>query len=182
MSSLKNTSIAKPNETLFTSSELISISHSLGVNIYNAVISQKLRDKTLPKEFYRNRFQVSKCETFEGLISKGLAGRQTIDDLNYYFVTKKGQKKFREEYSNLIFYVKPQNRTLEHFKERINAYCFVYNYNYGEDCSAHIIGAFTRDYLLGYPVSKTTRDVIRTFRPELNKHFPKKDYVDPIRN
>lgn len=146
---LKNTSIAKPNEILFTSSELISISHSLGINIYHAIISHKLRDKTLPKEFYRNRFQVSKCETFDGLILKGLAGRQTIDGLNYYFVTNKGKEKFREEFKNLIVYVKPMNRTLEYLKDRINNYCFIYNYNYGEDNSAHIIGAFTRDYLLG---------------------------------
>ena len=58
---------------LYTKEELSKISHSLGIDIFRASMSHKRKDKTLPKEFYRNYFQINSDDVLDNLVLNNYA-------------------------------------------------------------------------------------------------------------
>jgi len=85
------------------------LGHSLGIDLLNAHISAKKRDKKLPKEFYRNRFcagdghdDVATLQSLEkiGYMAQGIkinSGKETL-----WYVTDEGKKRFRECFESII--------------------------------------------------------------------------------
>lgn len=75
--------------------------HSLGVNVYHAMSSNKKRDKKLPKEYYRNRFcagethedNITLCELEKlGYMARGRTINKGQDIL--WYVTEDGKDRF----------------------------------------------------------------------------------------
>ena len=167
-------------ETLFTIKEMRKISHSLGIQLFESVMSHQLKDKTLPKGFYRNFFQVPNCEVFEKLVVDGYASKKIVFEQNVYFITEKGQDKFRQEFDLLVNYQPKQKRGLAYLKHRINFYCNFYNYKFGEDNADHVISAYKNYYLKGFLMSHTTTDCVNRFVKELKSHFKNTENLLPI--
>lgn len=158
-------------EILFTIEEMKKISHSLGIQLFESVMSHRLKDKILPKEFYRNFFQVAKCEVFEKLFVDGYASKREVFEQNVYHITEKGQEKFRKEFDLLVNYQPKPKRGLTYLKHRIEFYCNFYNYKFGNDNAGHIMSAYLNYYLNGFRMSHTTNDCVERFVKELKPHF-----------
>lgn len=151
--------------------EIDRISHSLGISFFQAFISHKKKDKTLPKEFYRNYYQSGFDETLEGLIEKGFAIKENVRGLQFYYITPSGINLFRKEFSELVNYKPKKERDLAYLKRRINLCCSFYNYNFGGINADHIIKEYTEKFSKGVYVSHTTKDVINVFKTELKYHL-----------
>lgn len=89
--------------------QMLQIAHALGIDLFNAAMSHKLKDKRLPKEFYRNRFQKEYDEVFEELVNAGYVEKAMWQDLPFYHVTEKGEKLFRKQFIEIVNY-KPKKR------------------------------------------------------------------------
>jgi hypothetical protein len=85
------------------------IAHSLGINLLHAKMSKKVSDRRLPNEFKRNRFCTSEGHSDldkvlslqkAGLMRKG--GTINQGTATMWYVTSKGEERFREEFPNLI--------------------------------------------------------------------------------
>lgn len=150
--------------------QMLKISHALGIDLFKSVISHKLKDKTLPKEFYRNRFQTEHDEIFEGLVTIGYAEKTKWQDLPFYCVTDDGEKQFMKKFSEMVIYKPKQLRDLSYLKHRINFYCSFYNYHFCDDNSKHIIDEYSNKYINGIYVSHTTKDCIQRFKTELKSY------------
>ena len=59
---------------MYNFNDLRTISHSLGIDLFKAVISSKLKDKKLPKEFYRNYYNASQKQAEIAGIDKLVEG------------------------------------------------------------------------------------------------------------
>jgi hypothetical protein len=162
-------------ETLYTKLELNRISHSLGIDLFKAVMSHKLKDKQLPDEFYRNHYQDEQNDVLDGLVSLGYAIKRKALALNYYHITELGVSKFRTEFKELVNYQPEDKRDLAYLKHRINWYCDFYNYRFCDDNSEHIIDAYIMYYLKGFKMSHTTTDTVNFFKKELKKYFKDED-------
>lgn len=94
------------NDQNITDKELHLIGHSLGINVYNAKLSKKKKDKRLPKEFYRNYFCASVNHSDFPILSdlqlKGLMESWTKFNNIYFSVTEKGIQLFRIEFDKYI--------------------------------------------------------------------------------
>ena len=163
------------DETLFTKLELSRIAHSLGIDLFVAVMSHKLKDKQLPDEFYRNHYQDEQNEVLDGLVSRGYAIKRQAINLNYYHITDSGIAKFRSEFKKLVNYQPKDKHDLEYLKHRINWYCDFYNYRFCNDNSEHILDAYIMYYLKGFKMSHTTTDTVLAFKLELKKYFKNED-------
>jgi ribosomal protein S19E (S16A) len=87
--------------------EIHIIAHSLGVNIYHAQNSRKLKDKVLPKDFYRNYYcagsgNIDKMEELVNLEKAGFMERWEWSGQIYFGVTENGKKKFRKIFKKII--------------------------------------------------------------------------------
>lgn len=101
------------------------VAHSLGINLYHAMKSERPKDKELPNEFYRNYFASSKGSDGYNLLKElevnGLTHSWVQNDHIYFMVTDKGIVEFREWfYENVtVKYKKPTKSKLryQHFLE-----------------------------------------------------------------
>jgi len=154
-----------------TKIQMDRIAHSLGIPFYNAMMSHRKKDKTLPKEFYRNYYQTENDSALNDLVEKGLAVKQEQRGLNYYFISDEGIELFRKEFSELIIYVPKKERDLDYLKRRINLYCNYHGYNFGDNNFQHIWDEFKDKFSKGIYVSHTTKDVCNIFKAELKRQF-----------
>ncbi len=154
-----------------TKVQMDRIAHSLGISFYHAMMSHRKKDKTLPKEFYRNYYQTENDSALNELVEKGLAVTQKQHDLNYYFITDKGIELFRKEFSELIRYTPKSERGLEYLKNRINLYCNYHGYNFGSNNFQHVWDEFKNKFSKGIYVSHTTKDCCNTFKAELKRQL-----------
>ncbi len=153
--------------------EMNRIAHSLGINLFHAFISHKKKDKTLPKEFYRNYYQCESDATLDNLVEKGYAVKENRMGLQYYFITEEGIEIFRKEFQELVNYKPAKERGESYLKKRIGIYCSLMYYNFGGNNIDHIMEEYEHKYSQGIYVSHTTKDVIERFKPELKNHFKK---------
>lgn len=156
-----------------TIKQMTLIAQAFGINLFNAILSHKLKDKILPNEFYRNRFQEKYNEEFEKLISIGFANKTMWQDLPFYYVNEIGEKQFRKQFSELVNYKPTKLRDLNYLKCRINFYCEFYNYHFCDDNSEHIIDAYLNYWVKKHRVSHTTEDTIKMFKNELKSYYKK---------
>jgi hypothetical protein len=154
-----------------TLKQMFQIAHAFGVNLFEAVISHKLKDKTLPNEFYRNRFQKEHDEVFEELITIGFAVKTKWQDLPFYSVTSEGEKQFRKQFNQIVNYKPKKERDLPYLKHRINFYCSYRHYRFCNDNSEHIISAYLNYWVKKHRVSHTTEDTIIRFKNELKSYY-----------
>lgn len=150
-----------------TLKQMSIIAHAFGIDLFYSIMSHKLKDKILPNEFYRNRYQAKYDEEFEKLISIGFADKTMWQDLPFYFVNEIGEKQFSE----LANYKPVKLRDLSYLKHRINFYCDFYNYHFCDNNSKHIIDAYLNYWIKKYYVSHTTEDTIKRFKNELNSYY-----------
>ena len=143
------------------------IAHSLGVQLYHAILSDKKKDRTLPKEFYRNYYQISQDTYLEQLVGIRCATKRETMGVNVYHITEKGIDAFRKRFEELIQYTPESNRDLNYLKTKINLYCWYHSYTLSTD---YIVSKYLEDYRDGGYVSHTTKDVIETFKKELKKY------------
>lgn len=150
-----------------TLKQMFQVAHAFGIDLYKAAMSHKLKDKTLPKEFYRNRFQKENDDVFEELVSVGYAKKSKWQDLPFYHVTAEGEVQFRKQFAEIVNYKPKKQRDLEYLKHRINFYCYYRLYHFCDDNSKHIINAYLNYWVKKYRVSHTTEDTILKFKSEL---------------
>lgn len=148
--------------------QLKTVAHSLGIDLYNAVMSNKKKDKQLPKEFYRNYYNTNNEEVLADLLAIGVMEHR--EATAYYHVTKKGIFLFSEQFKELAKYQPTGVFDLDYLKHRINFYCDFYNYRFCPDNSEHVINEFVNKYLEGYYMSHTTTDAVNTFKNELKRY------------
>lgn len=150
--------------------ELQIISHSLGIDLYNAVMSLKLKDKKLPLSFYRNYYNASSRQAeivgINKLIEKGFMHTIRAD---YYHVTEKGINQFKKQFYELAIYISKSKMDINYLIHRINFYCDFRNYNFCENNAGHVIEYAYKYFADKEYVSHTTKDVILTFKTELKK-------------
>jgi hypothetical protein len=154
-----------------TIKQMFQIAHAFGIDLFRAAISHKLKDKTLPNEFYRNRYQKEHDEVFEELVSIGYAEKTKWQDLPFYHVTDDGEKQFRRQFFEIVNYKPKKERDLAYLKHRINFYCSYSNYRFCDDNSEHIISAYLNYWVKKYKVSHTTEDTIIRFKNELASYY-----------
>lgn len=159
-----------PNDLPFTKMEMDRISHSLGIDMYKSVMSHLKKDKTLPKEFYRNRYQTKSDKHLDKLVENGFAETSVCHDLKFYKITKAGIFKFRVEFNNMVNYKPKKERDLAYLKHRINWYCDWATYNFCDDNSEHILNEYIHKFTNKIYVSHTTKDVITKFKNELKNY------------
>lgn len=159
------------DELKYSKNELDRISHALEIDLFKAVMSDTKKDKTLPTEFYRNRYQIDKDETLDVLESKGYAVKQEYSNLNFYHITEKGIEKFRCEFEIIVNYKPKEERGLQYLKHKINWYCNFYGYNFGNDNADHILTEYKDKFSHGIYVSHTTKDCIIRFKKDLKQIF-----------
>ena len=176
---VQNGNIAKPVLSAALSfSDLKVVSHSLGIDLFTAVMSFKLKDKKLPKTFYRNYYNASERQAeLAGIYNLIKLGYMACGNPEYYYVTEKGIEQFRLQFSEMAIYKKKQDTDIENLKYRINFYCTFYNYKFCDDNSEHIFHYYKEYYLKGFYVSHTTKDTILRFRLELKRFFNPKRSV-----
>jgi len=151
----------------FSISELKLIAHSLGIDLFNAVMSHKRIDKILPNTFYRNYYQSNDEALFGSLLQDGFVHKMYRSNLCYFHITESGIVKFKKEFEKLVNYQKQSNRDVSYLKSRIEFYCTWSNYNFGAGNAEHVISVYLNDYKQGHNISHTTRDCIRRFSNEL---------------
>jgi hypothetical protein len=158
-----------------TIKQLDIIAHSLGINLFNAILSDKNKDKILPNEFYRNYYCISDENSYSFQSIKELITYNLMEKFSdgIYIVTELGKLEFIQHFHKLVIYKPLGERDENYLKHKINAYCNFYNYKFCEDNSEHIISYFKNYYLLGYKVSFTTLDVINRFKKDLKKLYKK---------
>lgn len=148
------------------------ISHSLGIDLFKAVMSVKLKDKKLPRTFYRNYYNASKRQAeIAGIYNLIGLGYMACGNPDYYSVTENGIDQFRKQFSEMAIYKKRSEIDIDNLKYRINFYCTFYHYNFCDDNSRHVIDAYQTYWVKNQRVSHTTEDVIRRFRLELKRFF-----------
>jgi hypothetical protein len=152
----------------FSKLELQRISHSLGINLFEAFMSHSKKAKTLPKEFYRNRYQTESDEVLDGLVENGFAVKRQHLNLIFYHITEKGIELYREDFKGIVNYKPKSERGLSYLRQRINLYCNFYNYTLRAD---YVIDEYSNKFSKGIYVSHTTKDVIVSFKSELKAHF-----------
>lgn len=141
------------------------MSHSLGINLYNAIISDKKKDRTLPNSFYRNFYQKDVDYSLDELVRANLAIKDRSNGLNYYFITEEGKSRFVDEFNRMIKYVPPMNRDKEYVKSKITLYCWYHDYTLSAD---DILEEYKK-YINKLYVSHSVKDVIQTFSKDLKK-------------
>lgn len=147
------------------------VSHALGIDLYKSVMSNKLKDKKLPKEFYRNYYN-TEADSFKHKIVIQLCdlGIMEFVKRGYYRVTEAGIKLFKDEYKSYAIYIPRGTVSLSYLKHKINFYCTFFYYDFGGDNSNHIIKKYL-EYRSGFYVSHTTEDCIRAFKKELKRYY-----------
>lgn len=164
----------------YTLEQIFDVAHSLGIDMYKAAMSHQRKDKILPDQFYRNRFQADHNQNLEDLIEDGYVTKQKWQDLGYYSITEKGIRQFRKQFEEIVNYVPIPQRDLNYLKHRLNFYCDYNYYRFGEDNAQVIIDNYLNYYIKKYRVSHTTEDVIKTFKKEL-KDALKKGFITEIK-
>lgn len=154
-----------------TLKQMSQIAHAFGVDLFRAAMSHKLKDKTLPKEFYRNRYQKEHDEVFEELVTIGYAQKAKWQELSFYHVSNDGEIQFRKQFAEIVNYKPEKQRDLVYLKHRINFYCSWCCYRFCDDNSSHVISAYLHYWLKKYRVSHTTEDTITKFKTELKFHY-----------
>jgi len=147
------------------------IAHSLGIDLLNAVVSSKKKDKVLPKDYSRNYFCSNKRNSnWEQL-------QMMVDDkfmytrsgaAGYFYVTNLGKSKFETDFQNLVKWEKPDTFDLEYLKERINAVCEIYHFTLNAD---YIIDKYVNCLKKAFYISSSTNVVIRTLRTDLDRYY-----------
>lgn len=151
--------------------QMIQIAHAFGIDLFKSAMSHKLKDKTLPKEFYRNRYQKDIDTVFDTLVVLGYAKKAQWQDLYFYSVTDAGEEQFRKQFTEMVNYKPKKLRELAYLKHRINFYCSYRYYHFCEDNSKHVISAYLNYWIKKQRVSHTTEDTIMRFRNELASYY-----------
>lgn len=145
------------------------MSHSIGFDFIKAVMSNKKKEKTLPKNNYRNYFNAGEKHhdylTISELIELGL---MHVMKPEYYYVTEKGIDVLKDYLSERAIYKPVASQDLEYLKHKIDFYCEWAHYTFRND---HILQYFKNYYVEGEYVSHTTKQVINKFKPELKKYY-----------
>ena len=157
--------------------DMLLVSHALGTDMFEAVMSLKLKDKRLPKiHFYRNYYHASEqhaaIDGIDVLIEKGF---MYIGRKDFYHVTDAGIKQFRLQFAEVVIYKPKAKMDVAYLKHRINFYCEFYDYKFCDDNSAHVIDYYQKHWLKKERVSHTTADVIRRFHLELKRFCKPQD-------
>lgn len=151
-------------------SDMRLISHSLGIDLFKAVMSLKLKDKKLPRTFYRNYYNASKRQAeiagIPSLIDKGILKQIQPE---YYSVSDKGIAIFKQRFYQMAIYKPKKSFDIDYLKHRINFYCSFYNYKFCDDNSNHVLEYAAKLLINKEYVSHTTKDVILRFKTELKK-------------
>jgi len=106
-----------------TNEQFKKVGHSLGINTYNALLSNRKKDKYLPDdEFYRNYYCSGDVDgDFESMIRSGMIDKWLRGEDTYYAISKKGITLFRQLFHERITltYVKPSKakETYQHYIE-----------------------------------------------------------------
>jgi hypothetical protein len=111
------------------------IGHSLGINTYDAELSKRQKDKTLPDEFYRNYFCAGNSEILEleNAVNDGLMVKWNQFNQLYYGVSEKGIGEFRVEFTQRISNTfKKPSKSIQHYLD--------YLHNDGSDTFAEFLG------------------------------------------
>jgi hypothetical protein len=91
---------------LITDNQWDLISHSLGVNLYHAKMSNRKKDSILPDEFYRNYFASSDgskdYKEFKELEELGIVNSWEKWDHIYFGITDLGKKQFRDYFHDEV--------------------------------------------------------------------------------
>lgn len=92
---------------MMTDKQYKDVGHSLGINTYGAVQSDREKDRYLPEEFYRNYYcwgdaENGPSDSWDELVRNGLADVDTQRGQIYYFVSDKGILKFRELFTERV--------------------------------------------------------------------------------
>jgi hypothetical protein len=89
---------------MFNDSDFKMVGHTLGINTYNAELSNRKKDKSLPDEFYRNYYCCcsEKDSDWEKLVVDGFAHTWNQFSNIYYGVTEKGIQIFREQFKKFV--------------------------------------------------------------------------------
>ena len=158
--------------------QLLIVSHSLGIDLFCAIISNKKKDKQLPAEFYRNRFNASVNHSdypiLEELVKLGIMEQWQPD---WYYVTDHGISEFKKEFAKCAMYKPVPERDVQYLKDKIDFYVEFYGFGLvcGYPISQFIIEEYLYCYLEGGYVGKETLQIIRKFKKELsNLYKPKK--------
>lgn len=150
---------------------MLRIANTLGIDLLQAVLSDKLKDKQLPIEFYRNRYQKENDDILNELVLCGIAVKDKWQDLMFYSITDDGIKQFRKQYEILVNYKPKKEQDLSYLKNKINFYCDFYNYRFCVDNSEHIIEYYKKYFIYGDYISHTTEDCIMQFKKELRSYY-----------
>lgn len=115
-------------EIELTDSQINTIGHSIGINVYHARLSNNPKDKFLPEEFYRNYYCVGNEDAFTeemkqleeiGFIEKWIHGKQL-----YFEVTKEGVDYFKKYFTEEITCKrKPISKSEERYNDYLDADC-----------------------------------------------------------
>lgn len=154
------------NEKTLSTYHYQRIAHSIGVNLYIAIISDEKKYKSLPKEFYRNYYQKDSDHYLDELVSFEMATQREVFGQNVYHITDKGIHIFRAWFEQNIKYVPKTKHNLDYVKSKINLYCWFRNYTLKAD---GIVECYIESYSKGYYVSHTQKDVIGMFEKQLKK-------------
>lgn len=165
-----------------TTTDYLNIAHSLGIDLYKAIMSNKLKDKVFPKEFYRNFYNIKytspNFDEIKKLVDLGLM----VEGKKYFFsVTEDGIDELKEFYKWEVIYI-PKNLQIPpeylamlhkaNVTGKINFYCDYHEIDLGVENNAQlIIDKFSRDYLEGFPISDKITRVIKKFEKDLRNYF-----------
>lgn len=159
--------MSDPTKTEWSPYHIGRMSHSLGVNFYNAILSNKKSERTCPTDFYRNHYQADGDPYLDNLVAWGYMHKTRRFDIWYYIVTDAGKNAFIEKFNELIKYVPVKNRNEAYLIDKINLYCWWSGYTFRAD---HVISEFEEKYSEGGYMSHTTRDAVYRFAKELKRN------------
>ena len=102
------------------------VSHSLGVNLENSILSNRKKDKYLPVKFYRNYFCSSKDSSDYKILKKLEVDGITLSWVQYsniyFMVTEKGISKFRDYFLiNVNKNYKPISKSAENYQKYLDS-------------------------------------------------------------
>lgn len=125
---MEHLNLTMKNEIVLSEKQIDTIGHSLGINVYNARLSDNPKFKFLPNEFYRNYYCVGNKNGFNEdmkyleeieFIEKWMHGNQL-----YFEITKKGIEYFKDYFIREITCKrKPISKSSQKYNDYLDADC-----------------------------------------------------------
>jgi len=148
------------------------MAHSLGINLFHAMLSDKKADRTFPESHYRNHFNTApngvEYERIIDLVNQGLMFQIKPD---YYGVTEEGKAGLGIWFVENFEYKPKSKQDLNYLLKKINPYTMYYRYKFGEDNAAEILKYYKNYTSKGFKTSHTVTDTINRFKTQLKKHY-----------